>query len=200
MTAKKPLGWREWIAFPTLNISKVKAKVDTGARTSALHAFKVEPFIRDSQQWVRFAIHPLQWNSDTVVECEAVVKDQRIVRDSGGHEELRYVVDAQIVIGEDLLLCEFTLTDRDSMAFRVLLGRTALRARYVIHPGKSYMQGKPSGRHKGAPSWQRNRSRHPRNSRSAPKPGKCPKRTSGCEIRRDNPIRKNSCASSGDTT
>jgi hypothetical protein len=106
----------------------------------------IEPFSRDSTLWVRFAIHPIQGDSDTVVECEAPVKDQRIVRDSGGHDELRYVIDANITIGDDLIRCEVTLTDRDTMMFRVLLGRTALRSRYVIYPGKSYMQGKFSGK------------------------------------------------------
>jgi hypothetical protein len=145
MIDKKPLGWREWISFPDFNIHKIKAKIDTGARTSALHAFKVEAFLRDSKPWVRFAIHPIQGDTDTVVECETPVKDQRVVRDSGGHDELRYVIDAHIVIGDDLIHTEVTLTDRDTMMFRVLLGRTALRTRYVVHPGKSYMQGKLSG-------------------------------------------------------
>jgi hypothetical protein len=149
MTDKKPIGWREWIGFPELNIQKIKAKIDTGARTSALHAFKVEPFERDSRQWVRFAIHPIQGDTETVVECSAPVKDQRVVRDSGGHEELRYVIEAQIRIGEDVIRSEVTLTDRDSMTFRVLLGRTALRAHYVIHPGRSYMQGKSNRDRKG---------------------------------------------------
>mgnify|MGYP003555706297 CR=1 FL=1 len=143
---KKPLGWREWISFPELNIRKIKAKIDTGARTSALHAFMIEPFSRDSKLWVRFAIHPIQGDFDTVVECEAPVKDQRIVRDSGGHDELRYVIDTQVAIGDDLIHCEVTLTDRDSMLFRGLLGRTALRSRYVVYPGKSYMQGKLNGK------------------------------------------------------
>jgi hypothetical protein len=142
MTEKKPLGWREWISFPELNIHKIKAKIDTGARTSALHAFKVEPFTRDSQQWIRFSIHPIQGDTDTVVECEACVKDQRMVRDSGGHDELRYVIDAFITIGDDIILSEVTLTDRDTMNFRVLLGRTALRGKYVVHPGRSYIQSK----------------------------------------------------------
>ncbi len=144
MTEKKPLGWREWIGFPGLNIEKIKAKIDTGARTSALHAFMVEPFSRDGQSWVRFAIHPIQGDTDTVVECEAPVRDQRIVRDSGGHDELRYVIDAIIAIGDEQIRAEVTLTDRDTMMFRVLLGRTALRKKYVVHPGKSYLQGKPT--------------------------------------------------------
>ncbi len=148
MSTKKPLGWREWIGFPDLNIPRVKAKIDTGARTSALHAFMVEPFTRDAQQWVRFAIHPAQGDTETVIECEAPVKDQRVVRDSGGHEELRYVIETQIAIGEDVIRSEVTLTDRDSMRFRVLLGRTALRANYVIHPGRSYIQGKAGTKNK----------------------------------------------------
>ena len=131
--------------FPDLGIDRVKAKVDTGARTSALHAFKVEPFTRDEKLWVRFSIHPIQRDNDTVVECEAPVKDQRLIRDSGGHEEFRYVIETLITIGDTVVRSEVTLTDRDTMIFRVLLGRTALRGKYVIHPGKSYMQGKPTG-------------------------------------------------------
>lgn len=143
MNAKTPLGWREWITLPELDIPRIKAKIDTGARTSALHAFEVQPFTRGETPWVRFAIHPLQGDGAKVVHCEAPVKDRRIVRDSGGHEELRYVIDTQVEIGGERFRAEMTLTDRDTMAFRVLLGRTALRARYVIHPGLSYLQGKP---------------------------------------------------------
>jgi hypothetical protein len=146
MSGRTPLGWREWIELPDLQIPRIKAKIDTGARTSALHAFHVEPFTREGQPWVRFAIHPLQGDTDRQVECEAAVKDRRVVRDSGGHEELRYVIDTEVKIGEDRFRAEMTLTDRDTMAFRVLLGRTALRARYVIHPGRSYLQGKPTRR------------------------------------------------------
>tara|TARA_R110002124_G_scaffold57084_1_gene160323 strand:- start:14127 stop:14585 length:459 start_codon:yes stop_codon:yes gene_type:complete len=142
MSEKKPLGWREWIGFPDLRIPRVKAKIDTGARTSALHAFMVEPFERDGHQWVRFAIHPVQGDTDTVIETEAPLKDRRVVRDSGGHEELRYVIETRIAIGDDTFVAEVTLTDRDSMRFRALLGRTALKTNYVIHPGKSYIQSK----------------------------------------------------------
>ena len=148
MSNLEPLGWREWIAFPEFNIPKIKAKIDTGAKSSALHAFMVEPFERDSAPWVRFAIHPVQGDTDTVVVCEAPVVDRRIVRDSGGHYELRYVIDALIAIGENLIRAEVTLTDRDTMVFRVLLGRSALRSRYVVHPGESYLQGKPARKKK----------------------------------------------------
>jgi hypothetical protein len=142
MSTKLPIGWREWIGFPDLNIPRIKAKIDTGARTSALHAFRVEPFTRDGQAWVRFGIHPIQGDVNTVIECAAPIKDQRVVRDSGGHEEVRYVIDTQIVIGDNVITAEVTLTDRDGMTFRVLLGRTALRKRYVVHPGRSYLQSK----------------------------------------------------------
>ncbi len=143
MITKLPIGWREWLGFPDLDIPRVKAKIDTGARTSALHAFLVEPFTRDGQPWVRFAIHPIQGDVNTVVECTAPIKDQRVVRDSGGHEEMRYVIETRIAIGDEIIQAEVTLTDRDGMTFRVLLGRTALRKRYVVHPGRSYLQSKP---------------------------------------------------------
>lgn len=142
MSTLKQLGWREWVSFPDLGISRVKAKVDTGARTSALHAFRVEPFTRDGESWVRFAIHPVQGDNSQVIESEARVTDQRVVRDSGGHEELRYCIVTTIGIGEDLVQAEVTLTDRDTMRFRVLLGRTCLRRHYLVNPGRSYLSSK----------------------------------------------------------
>ena len=136
------IGWREWIGFPGLGISQIKAKVDTGARTSCLHAFLVEPFERDGDLWVRFDIHPDQRNNTKVLSCTAPVMDRRLVRDSGGHEELRYVVETEVSIGDRTHTVEVTLTDRDSMKFRVLLGRTAMEGRYIVDPGKSYLRGK----------------------------------------------------------
>lgn len=136
------LGWREWLGFPDLGITSIKAKVDTGARTSCLHAFYVEPFERRGSSWVRFGIHPNQGENETVIHCEAPVKDMRTVRDSGGHEETRYVIETSIKVGDQTQLAEVTLTDRDLMKFRVLLGRTAIRKSYLVDPGRSYLQGR----------------------------------------------------------
>lgn len=142
------LGWREWLALPDLGIEHIKAKVDTGARTSALHAFLVTPFQRDGSEWVHFNIHPWQRNSRDVVECEAPVKDRRIVTDSGGHREYRYVIETAIVLGPKHWMAEVTLTDRDTMQFRMLLGRTSLDGRFLVNPAASYQVGKKPGKHK----------------------------------------------------
>ena len=136
------LGWREWVSFPELGISQIKAKIDTGARTSCLHAFFVEPFERDGVEWVHFDIHPIQGDTSEVLRCEAPVLDQRLVRDSGGHEEMRYVIETIVSIGGNTLKAEVTLSDRDSMKFRVLLGRTAIRGNYLVDSSRSYLCGK----------------------------------------------------------
>lgn len=138
---KITIGWREWLALPKLNIPAIKAKIDTGARTSALHAFFVEPFNKDDQQMVRFGVHPLQKRLDVEVICEAPVKDFREISDSGGHREMRYVIETEILLGDLTKRIEMTLTNRDNMKFRMLLGRTAMAGLQVI-PDKSYLTGR----------------------------------------------------------
>lgn len=139
---KNILGWREWVSFPDLGIEKIKAKIDTGARTSALHAFNIEQFGINGKQMIRFKIHPLQKNNDYIVICEAAVIDSREVTDSGGHSEKRFVIETPITVGKETFPIEVTLTDRDTMKFRMLLGRTALENRFIVDSSLSYAASK----------------------------------------------------------
>jgi len=133
------VGWREWAAFPELGIRTIKVKVDTGARTSCLHAFSQERFTQAGSPWIRFGMHPLQQRTDIEIFCEAAISDERMVSDSGGHRELRPVIKTPVELGLLHFETEFTLTNRDSMRFRVLLGRTAMAKRLLVDPGQSYM-------------------------------------------------------------
>lgn len=139
---KAVIGWREWVGLPELGIGRIKAKVDTGARTSAIHAFALETEEREDGLWLRFALHPEQRSETAVITCEAKVKDQRTVRDSGGHEEPRYVIETPVQLGNRTWPIEITLTSRDNMGFRMLLGRTAIRARFLVDSNKSYLLSK----------------------------------------------------------
>jgi hypothetical protein len=130
------------VQLPELGLRNVKAKVDTGARTSALHAFEVMPFDNNGVSSVQFKIHPNQRDNDTVVVCTAALIDERIVRDSGGHREKRWVIETPVHIGKHVWLVECTLTSRDDMIFRMLLGRTAINNRAVVDPSRSYLLGK----------------------------------------------------------
>jgi hypothetical protein len=139
---KKIVGWREWVRLPDLGIPRVKAKLDTGARTSALHAFKVTPFSKDGAAYVRFIVHPLQRRRTPEISCVALVIDYRNVMDSGGRIEERYVIRTEVKLGKSRWPIELTLTNRDQMGFRMLIGRQALRRRYVVDPSRSYIAGK----------------------------------------------------------
>lgn len=137
------LGWREWVSLPDLGLQHIKAKVDTGARTSAIHAFALRTYEEAGQERVEFRMHPNQKDTDTVVVCDARVVDKRVVTDSGGHKEERLVIETTLQIGGHSWPIEATLTARDDMLFRMLVGRTAMKNRAVVNPGRSYVVGKP---------------------------------------------------------
>lgn len=133
------IGWREWVGLPDLGIAKIKAKVDTGARTSALHAFSLKPYTENGVNKITFEIHPFQHNRNEVIVCTADVVDRRLVTDSGGHTEERYVIITPLTIAGQTWPIEITLTERENMLFRMLLGRSALRKHFVVNPARSFV-------------------------------------------------------------
>lgn len=146
------LGWREWVALPELGLDRIKAKVDTGARTSALHAFELRTFDEQGVARVEFKMHPNQRDTRTVVVCVANIIDERTVRDSGGHAERRFVIETPVRIGDREWPIELTLTARDDMLFRMLLGRTAMKGQAVVDPSRSYLCSRGEAGSRATPS------------------------------------------------
>jgi hypothetical protein len=145
--ARKPpktmIGWREWCALPDLGLPAIRVKIDTGARTSALHAYDIETFKKGSKKFVCFKVHPLDKNTKRVQICTAQLIGNRVVVSSNGRKEIRPVIATHIKVGESRFFTELTLTGRHEMNFRMLLGRKALRAgRFTVNPGKSFLMGK----------------------------------------------------------
>jgi len=140
------MGWREWVGLPDLDVPEIKAKVDTGARSSALHAYDVRIYERAGKPYVSFEIHPIQRDQDRVVKARAEVVAIRSIRSSTGQVELRPVIETTVTIGRHVWKIELTLTNRDQMGFRMLLGRQAIRQRFVVDGGRSYLQGKRTRR------------------------------------------------------
>ena len=142
--SKVILGSEEWCSFPELGIPTIKARVDSGAKTSALHAINIAPFIKNESNWVKFDINPIQNNLKTVIHCEAPLVDKRIVKSSSGFREQRYVIQTHLKIGDSKWPIEMTLTNRDSMGFRMLLGREAMSGRVLVDPEQKYLLGQPT--------------------------------------------------------
>lgn len=136
------IGWREWVSLPDLGVDWLKAKIDTGARTSSLHAFDIHEFERDGVSWVRFRVKPWQHSQDDAVDVESPVHDRRAVRSSSGHAQERFVVEMLIRLHDREVLAEVTLSNRDEMGFRMLIGREALRQGYTVDPARSFVGGR----------------------------------------------------------
>ncbi len=138
---KKVIGWREWCALPDLQIPAIKVKSDTGAATSALHAVRIKPYIKNGKDFVRFETHPIQKDWHTSVTCNAELVDQLHVTSSAGHREERYVIKTPIILGQQQWDIKLTLTSRETMGFRMLLGREAMKGRLLVDPELSYQAG-----------------------------------------------------------
>lgn len=143
ITDRSVVGWREWVQLPGVGVPWIKAKIDTGAKTSSVHAFDLRTFDRGGRDWVRFAVHPWQSSAEDEVVVELPVHDARSVRSSSGHSETRYVVLLPLVLAGREVQAEVTLTDRDEMGFRMLVGREALVQGFLVDPAQSYVGGRP---------------------------------------------------------
>ncbi|MEL7311722.1 MAG: ATP-dependent zinc protease [Pseudomonadota bacterium] len=139
MSERLVAGWREWVSLPNLGLNAIKAKLDTGARTSALHAWDIEPFTRDGEPWVSFHVHPIHRDQNEVKRCEAMLVDQRTIKSSSGTTTHRCVIRSTLRLGARDWPIELTLVNRKQMLFRLLLGRTALRDHALVDPKMSYL-------------------------------------------------------------
>jgi hypothetical protein len=138
-TDKIIIGWREWLDLPDLGITKIKAKIDTGARSSALHAFHLHTFSEGDRNLIHFQVHPYQKDSHHTVTTTAEILEWRQVTNSGGNSQLRPVIKTNVLLGDRKWAIELTLTNRDVMGFRMLLGREALKKGFLVHPNKSFL-------------------------------------------------------------
>ncbi len=136
------VGWREWCTLPELGIPAIKIKIDTGARTSALHAFNINSFYRRGKKFVSFSVHPLQANNQILIKCESLVIEERSIMSSNGHREHRYVILTPISLGDQMWNIELSLSNRDPLKFRMLLGREAMKSCTTIDPNRSFFLGK----------------------------------------------------------
>lgn len=141
MIQKVIVGSEEWCALPQLKVPAIKVRVDSGAKTSALHAEQITPFEKEGEKWIRFIVHPIQRNTKGAIECEAKIIDKRIVKSSTGTRESRYVINTEISLGDQVWTIELTLTNRDSMGYRMLLGREAMAGKLIVDPDEHFKFG-----------------------------------------------------------
>lgn len=142
------IGWREWVDLTELRCGKIKVKVDTGARSSALHAFNVKEFEKDGETWVKFDVHPDQDSGKRTISTKAKVLEYRKVKNSGGKATMRPVIVTTISLMAEVWSVELTLANRDEMGFRMLLGRQAVRGRFLVDAGESFYGGQPKRKKK----------------------------------------------------
>ena len=138
------LGWEEWIGLPLLGLPSLKVKIDTGARTSALHARNIETFSQNGIDRVRFKVHPVPRRPAIEIDCSAPIHDQRVITSSNGEPELRFVIKTDIEIGDRRWPIEITLTNRESMRFRMLIGRQALQPGMLVDPTAAFLHPRRS--------------------------------------------------------
>lgn len=136
------IGCEEWCSFPSLGIPAVKARIDTGAKTSSLHAYEIEPFEQNGEEWVRFIAHPIQKDLKTTVTCTAPLIDQRLVKSSSGNASHRHVIKVPLTLGNETWDVEVTLANRDTMGYRMLLGREAMNGRVLVDPSENFLLGR----------------------------------------------------------
>lgn len=136
-------GWREWVSLPGIDVPWIKAKLDTGARSSAIHAFDLTEFDHHGEQWVRFSIHPWQKSHHDVAEVSCPVVDRRMVRSSNGQAEDRYAVRMDVTLTGTTISTLMTLSKRDELGFRMLIGREALEQGFLVDSARSYVGGRP---------------------------------------------------------
>lgn len=141
MRAKTIIGWREWVGLPELGAPGVRAKIDTGAKTSSIHAYGIKQLTRDGQPWVSFKLHPLQRRREPEVACTVPILEQREVTSSNGVTQLRFVIKTPLVMGPYTFDIELTLTRRDAMGYRMLIGREALTGLFIVDSAGSYAFG-----------------------------------------------------------
>lgn len=136
------IGWKEFVALPQLKVDRIKAKIDTGARSSAIHAFNIQELSKNGTKIIRFQIHPIQRDDETIITTEAELLEYRQIRNSGGVAQLRPVIKTNVKLGKQIWSIELSLTNRDEMGFRMLLGREAVRNKFLVNPGKSFLQSR----------------------------------------------------------